>query len=232
MPKKSLKNNLILFFSFFLTMLIVAQIRIVKDQYLYTSLKSIKVMEDDLSIETEELSQLNQLKEEKQRELDAFLNITKTENSSELLTDILLHRKMQAGYQKVKGKGVIIELMDSEDEVGDGENPNNLLIHDQDILILLNDLKVAGAEALSVNGQRIVAESEVKCSGATITINGTTYGQPFIVKAIGDPKQLEAAVHSPDSYGDILQKLYHIKVKTEIKDSVEIVAFENNKRRE
>jgi division initiation protein len=226
MPKKSLKNNLILFFSFFLTMLIVAQIRIVKDQYLYTSLKSIKVMEDDLSIETEELSQLNQLKEEKQRELDAFLNIKKTENSSELLTDILLHRKMQAGYQKVKGKGVIIELMDSEDEVGDGENPNNLLIHDQDILILLNDLKVAGAEALSVNGQRIVAESEVKCSGATITINGTTYGQPFIVKAIGDPKQLEAAVLSPDSYGDILQKLYHIKVKTEIKDSVEIVAFE------
>lgn len=226
MPKKSLKNNLILFFSFFLTMLIVAQIRIVKDQYLYTSLKSIKVMEDDLSIETEELSQLNQLKEEKQHELDAFLNIKKTENSSELLTDILLHRKMQAGYQKVKGKGVIIELMDSEDEVGDGENPNNLLIHDQDILILLNDLKVAGAEALSVNGQRIVAESEVKCSGATITINGTTYGQPFIVKAIGDPKQLEAAVLSPDSYGDILQKLYHIKVKTEIKDSVEIVAFE------
>ena len=197
MPKKSLKNNLILFFSFFLTMLIVAQIRIVKDQYLYTSLKSIKVMEDDLSIETEELSQLNQLKEEKQRELDAFLNIKKTENSSEILTDILLHRKMQAGYQKVKGKGVIIELMDSEDEVGDGENPNNLLIHDQDILILLNDLKVAGAEALSVNGQRIVAESEVKCSGATITINGTTYGQPFIVKAIGDPKQLEAAVLSP-----------------------------------
>lgn len=226
MPKKSLKNNLILFFSFFLTMLIVAQIRIVKDQYLYTSLKSIKVMEDDLSIETEELSQLNQLKEEKQRELDAFLNIKKTEKSSELLTDILLHRKMQAGYQKVKGKGVIIELMDSEDEVADGENPNNLLIHDQDILILLNDLKVAGAEALSVNGQRIVAESEVKCSGATITINGTTYGQPFIVKAIGDPKQLEAAVLSPDSYGDILQKLYHIKVKTEIKDSVEIVAFE------
>ena len=226
MPKKSLKNNLILFFSFFLTMLIVAQIRIVKDQYLYTSLKSIKVMEDDLSIETEELSQLNQLKEEKQRELDAFLNIKKTENSSELLTDILLHRKMQAGYQKVKGKGVIIELMDSEYEVGDGENPNNLLIHDQDILILLNDLKVAGAEALSVNGQRIVAESEVKCSGATITINGTTYGQPFIVKAIGDPKQLEAAILSPDSYGDILQKLYHIKVKTEIKDSVEIVAFE------
>lgn len=226
MPKKSLKNNLILFFSFFLTMLIVAQIRIVKDQYLYTSLKSIKVMEDDLSIETEELSQLNQLKEEKQRELDAFLNIKKTEKSSELLTDILLHRKMQAGYQKVKGKGVIIELMDSEDEVADGENPNNLLIHDQDILILLNDLKVAGAEALSVNGQRIVAKSEVKCSGATITINGTTYGQPFIVKAIGDPKQLEAAVLSPDSYGDILQKLYHIKVKTEIKDSVEIVAFE------
>lgn len=226
MPKKSLKNNLILFFSFFLTMLIVAQIRIVKDQYLYTSLKSIKVMEDDLSIETEELSQLNQLKEEKQRELDAFLNIKKTENSSELLTDILLHRKMQAGYQIVKGKGVIIELMDSEYEVGDGENPNNLLIHDQDILILLNDLKVAGAEALSVNGQRIVAESEVKCSGATITINGTTYGQPFIVKAIGDPKQLEAAILSPDSYGDILQKLYHIKVKTEIKDSVEIVAFE------
>ena len=226
MQIKSLKNNLILFFSFFLTMVIVAQIRIIEDQYLYTSLKSIKVMEDDLSIETEELTHLHQLKEEKQKELDAFLNIKKPEKSSELLNEILLRRKMQAGYQKLQGKGVIIELMDSEEEAGDGENPNNLLIHDQDILILLNDLKVAGAEALSVNGQRIVARSEIKCSGATITINGTTYGQPFIIKAIGDPKQLEAAVLSPNSYGDILQQLYHIRLKTEIKDFVEIGAFE------
>ena len=226
MQIKSLKNNLILFFSFFLTMVIVAQIRIIEDQYLYTSLKSIKVMEDDLSIETEELTHLHQLKEEKQKELDAFLNIKKPEKSSELLNEILLRRKMQAGYQKLQGKGVIIELMDSEEEAGDGENPNNLLIHDQDILILLNDLKVAGAEALSINGQRIVARSEIKCSGATITINGTTYGQPFIIKAIGDPKQLEAAVLSPDSYGDILQQLYHIRLKTEIKDFVEIGAFE------
>ena len=226
MQIKSLKNNLILFFSFFLTMVIVAQIRIIEDQYLYTSLKSIKVMEDDLSIETEELTHLHQLKEEKQKELHAFLNIKKPEKSSELLNEILLRRKMQAGYQKLQGKGVIIELMDSEEEPGDGENPNNLLIHDQDILILLNDLKVAGAEALSVNGQRIVARSEIKCSGATITINGTTYGQPFIIKAIGDPKQLEAAVLSPDSYGDILQQLYHIRLKTEIKDFVEIGAFE------
>ena len=226
MQIKSLKNNLILFFSFFLTMVIVAQIRIIEDQYLYTSLKSIKVMEDDLSIETEELTHLHQLKEEKQKELHAFLNIKKPEKSSELLNEILLRRKMQAGYQKLQGKGVIIELMDSEEEAGDGENPNNLLIHDQDILILLNDLKVAGAEALSVNGQRIVARSEIKCSGATITINGTTYGQPFIIKAIGDPKQLEAAVLSPDSYGDILQQLYHIRLKTEIKDFVEIRAFE------
>ena len=217
MQIKSLKNNLILFFSFFLTMVIVAQIRIIEDQYLYTSLKSIKVMEDDLSIETEELTHLHQLKEEKQKELDAFLNIKKPEKSSELLNEILLRRKMQAGYQKLQGKGVIIELMDSEEEAGDGENPNNLLIHDQDILILLNDLKVAGAEALSVNGQRIVARSEIKCSGATITINGTTYGQPFIIKA---------AVLSPDSYGDILQQLYHIRLKTEIKDFVEIGAFE------
>lgn len=226
MQIKSLKNNLILFFSFFLTMVIVAQIRIIEDQYLYTSLKSIKVMEDDLSIETEELTHLHQLKEEKQKELHAFLNIKKPEKSSELLNEILLRRKMQAGYQKLQGKGVIIELMDSEEEAGDGENPNNLLIHDQDILILLNDLKVAGAEALSVNGQRIVARSEIKCSGATITINGTTYGHPFIIKAIGDPKQLEAAVLSPDSYGDILQQLYHIRLKTEIKDFVEIRAFE------
>lgn len=226
MQIKSLKNNLILFFSFFLTMVIVAQIRIIEDQYLYTSLKSIKVMEDDLSIETEELTHLHQLKEEKQKELHAFLNIKKPEKSSELLNEILLRRKMQAGYQKLQGKGVIIELMDSEEEAGDGENPNNLLIHDQDILILLNDLKVAGAEALSVNGQRIVARSEIKCSGATITINGTAYGQPFIIKAIGDPKQLEAAVLSPDSYGDILQQLYHIRLKTEIKDFVEIGAFE------
>lgn len=79
---------------------------------------------------------------------------------------------------------------------------------------------------MSVNGQRIVANSEIKCSGATITINGITYGQPFIIKAIGDQKQLEASVLSPDSYGDILKQLYHINLNTEKKDSIEIGAFE------
>jgi uncharacterized protein YlxW (UPF0749 family) len=77
-----------------------------------------------------------------------------------------------------------------------GFAPPNI-IHDTDIAAVVNELKASGAEAISVNGQRIVAVSPIRCVGPTIMVNFTPQSPPFIIKAIGNPKTLKTGVELP-----------------------------------
>ena len=63
--------------------------------------------------------------------------------------------------------------------------------------MFLNELRAAGAEALSINGERILATSEIRCAGPTISINNTKKAAPFEIKVIGDPDTLENALKMP-----------------------------------
>ena len=89
----------------------------------------------------------------------------------------------------------------------------------------VNDLKKAGAIAISINGERLLTLSKIKCSGSTIKVNDTTYGQPFIIKAIGDLNTLKASVISPQSYTNILQEVYGIYIKVEEENDIIINSF-------
>ena len=71
-----------------------------------------------------------------------------------LLEEELDEYKALAGLIPLKGSGVLVILSDGERDLLEGEDPNNLLVHDIDVLNIVNDLKVAGAEAISLNGQR------------------------------------------------------------------------------
>lgn len=86
----------------------------------------------------------------------------------------------------------------------------------------INDLRKSGAEAISINGERVLPLSEIKCSGATITINSTMYGQPFIIKAIGNGDSLMASILSPQSYVNLLRESYGIFVEAKEDDKVVI----------
>ena len=107
----------------------------------------------------------------------------------------------------------------------ENQNPNELIVHDIDILRIVNDLKKAGAIAISINGERLLTLSKIKCSGSTIKVNDTTYGQPFIIKAIGDLNTLKASVISPQSYTNILQEVYGIYIKVEEENDIIINSF-------
>ena len=72
--------------------------------------------------------------------------------------------------------------------------------------------------------------SEIKCSGPTVTINGKTYGQPFVIKAIGDPANLEAAIKSIDSYSYMLNSIYGIKIDVRTSESVVITRYWRSKQ--
>ena len=96
-----------------------------------------------------------------------------------------------ANYYAVQGPGIIMTLNDSQQELAEGEDITWYLIHDIDILEIINELRVAGAEAISINGERVTATTSIRCGGPTIIIDGKRHAAPFIIKAIGDQRHLK-----------------------------------------
>lgn len=99
-----------------------------------------------------------------------------------------------AGTTAVKGPGVVLSIEDSKKAISSKDNTNLYIIHDEDILKVINELKAAGAEAISLNEQRIIATSEIRCAGPTISVNNTRVAAPFVIKAVGDAKGMEEAI--------------------------------------
>jgi uncharacterized protein YlxW (UPF0749 family) len=108
------------------------------------------------------------------------------------------------------------------------ENPNDILVHDADLLLIINELKTAGAEVISINGQRIVDESSISCSGYTVRINGQFHARPFIIRAIGDGSRMSAALIGPGGYGTLL-KDWGLVFKVTLSDQINIPAYTENR---
>lgn len=102
-----------------------------------------------------------------------------------------------AGLSAVRGPGVEVVLGDGV-HVKPGADPNDYLIHDTDIAAVVNALFVGGAEAVDVNGERLVATTPIRCAGTTILVNSTRLGSPYVIRAIGEPAALEAAILGDD----------------------------------
>lgn len=140
-----------------------------------------------------------------------------TQNDEELAKkeeEIKKGNKM-IGLTEVTGPGVIVTLNDSKKDVNSVLNPSSLIVHDADVLSVINELKNAGAEAISINEQRLVPTSSISCGGNIIDINGEKVGAPFVIKAIGLPEQL-AALSRPGGY---LEKLKDDGIGVELKKS-------------
>lgn len=139
--------------------------------------------------------------------------INSNKEASELLEKELEKQNNILGKNSVKGSGVIITLTDTRYQK----------ITSEDLRELLNQLKEAGAEAISINGLRIVYDSYiVDISETFISVNGERIVSPYEVKAIGNTTYLESAL-SKKQYGYIDTKLEEGKdVKLERKDNIEI----------
>lgn len=123
--------------------------------------------------------------------------INTNKEASELLSKELEQQNNILGKNSVKGSGIVVTLTDTGAQKISGE----------DLRALLNELRVAGAEAISINGQRIVYDSYIVDIGTTyISINGERTVSPYEVKAIGNPTYLESGL-SKKQYGFIDTKL-------------------------
>ena len=95
------------------------------------------------------------------------------------------------------------------------------VIHDFDLLQIANELWCAGAEAVSINGQRLLTDSAIACSARLIEINNVTVATPYVFKAIGDKDNLMSALNIRDGVLDRLRVL-QFPVKLTPKDEVVI----------
>ena len=105
--------------------------------------------------------------------------------------DLLRYR---AALVPLEGEGVVVRMDDSTKPVKAGENPNLYVIHDDDLLRVVNELRAAGAEAIAINGRRLTGTSEIRCAGPTLSVNNVRSSAPFEIRAIGDKKSLENAL--------------------------------------
>lgn len=108
-----------------------------------------------------------------------------------------------AGLTDVEGPGVTVVMQDSQAVNTTGDEAN-YLIHDNDLLSVINELRDAGAEAISLNGERLLSTSEVRCTGAVVSVNGRRYAAPFILFAIGDSTTLYNALTMRNGVVDVL----------------------------
>ena len=106
-----------------------------------------------------------------------------------------------AGFRPVSGPGLTVVLKDSPEEVMDtSDQPINLLVvHQQDIQTVVNTMWEAGARALTIQGQRVITTTGIKCAGNAVRLHGIPYSQPYVISAVGDPDVLQAAIDAdPD----------------------------------
>lgn len=102
--------------------------------------------------------------------------------------------RLLSGVSAVRGPGILVTMDDSARPRNRQEDPNVFLIHDDDLLKVVNELRAAGAEAIAINGQRLTALSEIRCVGPTISINAVRVAPPLVIAAIGDAQTMESAL--------------------------------------
>lgn len=135
--------------------------------------------------------------------------------------------QLAAGLLPLVGPGVTVTMNDSTRPSTPGENPNNFIIHDEDVLRVVNELAAAGAEGLSINGQRLTARSEIRCTGPTITINGVRTAPPIMISAVGDPAVLESALNSKNGVAEYLRD-WGIQVAVKKETALTVPAYKGS----
>jgi len=199
-----------------LTSGICVQIRTINNtNSAYSSNETINNLRDEVLRTKEKYDNIYEALENAEKKLEekrenVAQNNTELENLEKQIKDI----NKVIGFSEVTGEGIILTLEDSHIKstsyLGD---PNDLLIHDLDLINIINELKNAGAEAISINGQRIVSTSAIECDGNVVKINGVKIGVPFEIKAIGLSAQLAGIART----GGYLEYLESYGIITELK---------------
>ncbi|WP_144787282.1 DUF881 domain-containing protein [Lysinibacillus fusiformis] len=135
--------------------------------------------------------ELNSLQEQIRKYEKSFAS---DEKDSKKLVEQAEDLRLLLGELKSDGKGIRITLQDGDYDPK-SLNPNDYIVHESHVFKLLNELKISGAQAIAINGQRVMANSYIRCNGPVITIDGTQHPAPFVIEAVGDSDTLMASLN-------------------------------------
>ncbi|MER2000451.1 MAG: DUF881 domain-containing protein [Lysinibacillus sp.] len=187
--------------------------------------KSSDMLFQTSSVYREELIEQQERNKQLQEELDA-LQVKIRDYEQQFSDDDTTYEeqlkevnriRLLLGDLEAKGEGIRIQLTDGE---YDGQtNPNNYVVHESHIFSLLHELKIAGAEAISINGKRLKANSYISCNGPVITVDGQQFPAPFVIEAVGNPNTLSTALNIP---GGMMDQLLMDNVVVEVSEDENI----------
>lgn len=148
----------------------------------------------------------NQALEESIAQLQAQadeLSAMQSQVQDSLPSDLAIADGVDSGVLAVNGPGMRIELSDAP--AGQVVDPqftvDDLVVHQQDLQAVINALWAGGAEAMTLQGQRVTALTAFRCVGNVLLLHGQVYSPPYVVEVIGDPDQLSAALDASEPIG-------------------------------
>lgn len=208
----------------FLTAGIVIQIKTVSDSNtLVGKTQTENELRDSVLRWREKYENAYDKLEKKEKELESLRDrASNSTDSSSGLSNKLQRYNMLLGQTDLIGPGIIITLEDGDSKLG-----TDTIVHDGDLIQVVNALKNAGADAISINNQRITTRTEITCAGNIIRINGEKIGAPFIIRAIGSSLRLNTSLKIKGGYIEQLEDA-HVKVdiKQVDKNTIEIPKYE------
>jgi len=138
--------------------------------------------------------------------------------------------RLTAGLQAVHGPGLSVILDDSVRPIGAADDANNFIVHDYELRDVVNLLWLAGAEAISINDERLMSMSSLYCVGSTILVNDTRLSPPYEIRAIGDAGALEAAIQDLNNLTRLRSKVrtYGVQFRVALHDDLVIPAYSGN----
>lgn len=200
-----------------LTMVIFIQFKTVKE----TDITAIETMREaelrtELSNWKAKYNEISAKLEETEDKISNYRNdIENNEKNSKLLDQEYADTEEYLGYTDVQGEGIQVVLDDTEYKQ----------VQSSDILSLVNELRLAGAEAISINDERVVSTTEiVNVDTRFVIVNGKRVVAPFTIKAIGDKKYLESAISIKGGYIDEI-KAKEITINYSVEDKLTINKF-------
>ncbi len=188
---------------FCLVLVMFMQFKIVNETDI-TSIENMREAElkTELANWKSKYDEANKSYEETIAKIEEYKTTKESNEETEKLVDSELEQiNLSLGKTDVEGEGIQITLRDSENEEIEK-------ITADDLLLIVNALKTAGAEAISINEERIINMSDIVDINSTfIKVNGQRILSPYVIKAIGDPSYLESGLLGNGGEVDRMKKL-------------------------
>lgn len=142
--------------------------------------------------------------------------------------DVALGTKVSAGAVALTGPGARVSLWDAPPDtpLGDDFTPDDLVVHQQDLQAVINALWAGGAEAMTLQGQRVTTTTAFRCVGNVLLLHGQVYSPPYIVEVVGNKESLEDALNASEELAIYQQyvEVVGLGLSVEFPDQVEIPA--------